>query len=239
MDIAGQGRSATAETSRNKEKTQMTDLELKRAVEAELNWEPMIKSAAAIGVRVKDEVVTLTGPVESYSEKLAAERAALRVARVKAVANHLEVKLPSSSERTDEDIAKAAANALDWTSGIPRDRIKVTVDKGWVTLKGDVDWQYQRTAAEDAVRYLWGVKGAINLIELKPSVSKAVVKQNIEEALKRDAELDAQNIKVDTAGSKVILKGRVHSWFERQEAERVAWYAPGVTQVENNIAVAA
>jgi len=217
----------------------MTDLELKRAVEAELNWEPMIQSAAAIGVRVKDGVVTLTGPVESYSEKLAAERAALRVAGVKAVANDLEVKLPTSSERTDEDIARAAANALDWTSGIPRDRIKVTVDKGWVTLKGDVDWQYQRTAAEDAVRYHWGVKGVINLIELKPSVSKAVVKQKLEEALKRDAELDAQNIKVDTAGSKVILKGRVHSWFERQEAERVAWDAPGVTQVENDITVAA
>ncbi|HYR44519.1 MAG TPA: BON domain-containing protein [Terriglobia bacterium] len=217
----------------------MSDLALKRSVESELNWESAIKSAAAIGVRVKDGVVTLTGPVESYSEKLAAERAALRVAGVKAVANDLEVRLPSSSERTDEDIAKAAANALDWTSGIPRDKIKVVVDKGWITLKGAVDWRYQRTTAEDAVRYLWGVKGVINLIEVQPSASKTVVKDKIEEALKRDAELDAQRIKVETSGSKVILKGTVHSWFERQEAERVAWDAPGVTKVENEIAVAA
>ena len=217
----------------------MTDLELKRSVESELNWEPSIKSAAAIGVRVKDAVVTLIGPVESYSEKLAAERAALRVAGVKAVANDLEVRLPSSSERTDEDIAKAAANALDWTTGIPRDKIKVTVDKGWITLKGAVPFQYQRTAAEDAIRYLWGVKGVINLIEVQPSVSKTVVKQAIEEALKRDAELDAKSIDVEASGSKVILKDTVYSWFQRQEAERVAWDAPGVTQVENHIAIAA
>jgi osmotically-inducible protein OsmY len=217
----------------------MTDLELKRNVEAELTWEPMIKNAAAIGVRVKDGVVTLSGPVESYAEKLAAERAALRVAGVKAVANDLEVKLPNSSERTDEDIARAAANALEWRSGIPSDKVKVTVDKGWITLKGSVDWQYQRTAAEDAVRNLWGVKGIINLIEVKPVVSKTIVKEKIEEALKRDAELDAQRIQVEVSGSKVILKGTVHSWFERQEAERVAWDAPGVTKVENEIAVAA
>ena len=217
----------------------MTDLELKKSVEAELSWDPMIKNAAAIGVRMKDGVVTLTGPVESYLEKLAAERAALRVAGVKAVANDLEVQLPNSSERTDEDIARAAANALEWTTGIASDKIKVTVDKGWITLKGAVDWQYQRTAAEDAVRYLWGVQGIINLIEVKPVVSTTIVKEKIEEALKRDAELDAQRIQVETSGSKVILKGTVHSWFERQEAERVAWDAPGVTKVENEIAVAA
>ena len=217
----------------------MTDLELKRSVESELEWEPSIKSAAAIGVRVKDGVVTLTGPMESYSEKLAAERAALRVSGVKAVANDLEVRLPQSSERTDEDIAKAAANALDWTSGIPRDKIKVTVDKGWITLKGAVPFHYQRTTAEDAVRNLWGVKGVINLIEVQPGLSTTVVKQAIEEALKRDAEVDAQRIQVETSGSKVILKGTVHSWFERKEAERVAWEAPGVTQVENQIAIAA
>jgi len=217
----------------------MTDLELKRSVESELEWEPSIKSAAAIGVRVKDGVVTLTGPMESYSEKLAAERAALRVSGVKAVANDLEVRLPQSSERTDEDIAKAAANALDWTSGIPRDKIKVTVDKGWITLKGAVPFHYQRTAAEDAIRNLWGVKGVINLIEVQPGVNTTVVKQAIEEALKRDAEVDAQRIQVETSGSKVILKGTVHSWFERKEAERVAWEAPGVTQVENQIAIAA
>jgi osmotically-inducible protein OsmY len=217
----------------------MTDLDIKRLVEAELNWEPMIKSAAAIGVRVKDGVVTLVGPVESYSEKLAAERAALRVSGAKAVANELEVKLPNTSERTDEEIARTAANALEWTASVPKDKVKITVDKGWITLKGSVDWHYQRAAAEDAVRNLWGVKGVLNLIEVRPSISQTVVKQKIEEALKRDAELDAQRIQVETAGSKVILKGTVHSWFERKEAERVAWEAPGVTQVENEIAVAA
>src|ERR1700676_4136279 len=126
----------------------MTDAELKKSVEAELNWEPMIKSAAAIGVRVKDGVVTLTGQVESYSEKLAAERAALRVAGVKAVANDLEVRLPGSSERTDEDIARAAVDALKWNVLVPEDRIKVKVSKGWVTVEGRVDWQYQKSAAE-------------------------------------------------------------------------------------------
>jgi osmotically-inducible protein OsmY len=217
----------------------MTDLDIKRLVEVELNWEPMIKSAAAIGVRVKDGVVTLVGPVESYSEKLAAEQTALRISGVKAVANELEVKLPNTSERTDEEIARTAANTLEWTASVPKDKVKITVDKGWITLKGSVDWQYQRAAAEDAVRNLWGVKGVLNLIEVRPSVSQTVVKQKIEDALKRDAELDAQRIQVETAGSKVILKGTVHSWFERKEAERVAWEAPGVTQVENEIAVAA
>ncbi|HYR87755.1 MAG TPA: BON domain-containing protein [Terriglobia bacterium] len=217
----------------------MTDLDLKRNVEAELSWEPSVKSAAAIGVRVKDGVVTLSGYVESYAEKLAAERAATRVAGVKAVANDIEVRLPNSSERTDEDIARAAANALEWTSGIPRDQIKVAVDKGWITLKGTVDWNYQRAAAEDAVRYLTGVKGVINLIEVRPTLNKTIVKNAIEEALKRDAEIDAQRIEVETTGSKVILRGTVHSWFEKKEAERVAWQAPGVTQVENQIAVAA
>src|SRR6185436_1280228 len=143
----------------------MTDAELKSAVEAELSWEPAVRSAAAIGVRVKDGIVTLTGPVESYPEKLAAERAALRVAGVKAVVNDLEVRLPSAIQRTDEDIARAAANALDWTTGIPREKIKLSVDKGWITLKGSADWEFQRSIAEDAVRNLWGVKGVINLIE--------------------------------------------------------------------------
>ena len=217
----------------------MKDLELKRAVEAELNWEPSIRSAAAIGVRVKDGVVTLSGNVESYSEKLAAERAALRVAGVKAVANELEVRLPSSSERTDEDIAKAAADALAWTTGIPTDKIKISVDKGWITLKGTTSYYYQRQAAEDAVKNLWGVKGIINLISVQPGVSKTVVKQSIEDAMKRHAELDAQRIQVEIVGTKVILKGRAHSWYERKEAERVAWEAPGVTEVENQIQVEA
>src|SRR6267142_4943913 len=191
----------------------MTDVELKRSVESELEWEPSIKSAAAIAVRVKDGVVTLTGSVESYSEKLTAERAALRVSGVKAVANDLEVRLPFSSERTDEDIARAAANALDWTTAVPRDQIKVTVNGGWIILRGVVPWYFQKLAAEAAVRDLFGVKGVRNLIDVQPSVNRAVVKSSIEEALKCDAEIDAKSITVETSGSKVILKGKVRSWL--------------------------
>jgi osmotically-inducible protein OsmY len=147
--------------------TVMSDVDLKRNVEAEINWEPSIRNPAAIGVAVMDGIVTLTGSVEGYPEKLAAERAALRVHGARAVVNDLDVRLARTNRRPDEDLARSAANALDWTSGIPRDQIMVTVDDGWITLKGTVDWHYQRTAAEDAVRHLTGVKGVINLIEVR------------------------------------------------------------------------
>ena len=216
----------------------MTDLELKKAVESELNFEPSI-NAAEIGVAAKDGIITLSGNVPSYWEKMAAERAAARVSGVKAVVNEVEVHLPGSSERTDEDIARAALNALQWNVLIPSDRITVKVSKGWVTLEGMVDWQFQKTAAEKAVRKLIGVKGVIDLIELKPSVSKGEVKAAIEGALKRLAEIDANKIKVETEDGKVVLSGTVRSWFEREEAERAAWAAPGVRTVEDRIAVAA
>ena len=216
----------------------MTDLELKKAVESELNFEPSI-NAAEIGVAAKDGIITLSGSVPSYWEKMAAERAAARVSGVKAVVNEVEVHLPGSSERTDEDIARAALNALQWNVLIPLDRVTVKVSKGWVTLEGMVDWQFQKTAAEKAVRKLIGVKGVIDLIELKPSVSKGEVKAAIEGALKRLAEIDANKIKVETEDGKVVLSGTVRSWFEREEAERAAWAAPGVRTVEDRIAVAA
>jgi len=216
----------------------MTDLELKKAVESELNFEPSI-NAAEIGVAAKDGIITLSGSVPSYWEKMAAERAAARVSGVKAVVNEVEVHLPGSSERTDEDIARAALNALQWNVLIPSDRITVKVSKGWVTLEGMVDWQFQKTAAEKAVRKLIGVKGVIDLMELKPSVSKGEVKAAIEGALKRLAEIDANKIKVETEDGKVVLSGTVRSWFEREEAERAAWAAPGVRTVEDRIAVAA
>src|ERR1700720_1493492 len=174
----------------------MSDWELRKNVETELNYKPSV-NAAEIGVAVKDGIVTLTGRVDSYWEKIAAEEAAARVAGVKAVANELEIRLPFSSERTDEDIARAAVNRLEWTITIPKDRIKVKVSKGWVTLEGEVDLQFQKNAAAEAVRNLVGIKGVINHIVVKERPSTAEVKAKIEEALKRSGGGDANRITVE------------------------------------------
>ncbi|HEY4045270.1 MAG TPA: BON domain-containing protein [Acidobacteriaceae bacterium] len=211
-----------------------TDRQLQEDVIEELKFDPQVQ-VNEIGVIAKDGVVTLTGWVDSYLKKWRAEEAAHRVYGVRAVANDIEVRI--ATERTDADIAAAAVRALSWNSAVPADRIKVTVSKGWVTLEGDVEWQHQRQEAEDTVRRLWGVRGVSNLISVKPKASPTDLKKKIEDALVRNAQLDAEGIKVEIQGTKAILSGTVRSWAERQEAQRVAWLAPGITDVENRITV--
>lgn len=213
------------------------DSDVQRNVQDELKWEPGVTNASKIGVTVNDGVVTLTGTVSSHFEKWAAERAAKRVFGVQALAVELKVEPFGSLKRTDTDIAKAAENALSWDVTVPNDRVKVVVENGRVTLEGDVDWQYQRSNAEDDVLNLAGVTGVSNKIVVKPTVAPADVKAKIEAALKRNAILDAQHIKVQADGSKVTLTGSVSSWTERDEAEDAAWAAPGVTEVKNNITI--
>lgn len=214
-----------------------TNLQLQNDVSDELQFEPAL-DPAEIGVSATDGIVTLSGKAKSYAEKWSAVHAAERVTGVKAVVDEIEVLLPYAYHRTDEDIARAILNALQWNVAVPDDRIKVHVENGWVILKGTVDHKFQQTSAEDAIRNLAGVRGITNHIKVTPVVVSSEVKTTIEKAIRRAAELDAKQIQVDVLGSKVILRGKVHSWKERTEATRAAWSTPGVAEVQDELLIA-
>jgi len=211
-----------------------TDTQLQTDILAELNFEPSI-NAAQIGVEVKDGIATLSGRVNSYSEKWNAEQAAQRVSGVKALAIEIEVILQGLSVLNDADIARSVKNILDWTIFLPKDAVKLIVEDGWITLSGEVDWEYQREATVETVRYLMGVTGVSNNISIKPKVTSSIVKVDIEAALKRRASRDAQEIVVEVEGSNVILSGKVHSWSERELATHSAWCTPGVHNVKDKM----
>jgi osmotically-inducible protein OsmY len=213
-----------------------SDTQLQKDVVDELRWDPSV-SEKEIAVAVKDGVVTLGGYVHSFAQKRAAEHAVSRVAGVKAVAEDIQVKLPTSLLRSDTEIAHAAINALKWDVEVPDELIKIKVEGGWVTLEGAVEYFFQKIAAERCVRFLNGVKGVTNLVSVKPGVATTKVSQNIEAALKRRAEVDAARITVATSDGKVTLRGSVHSWLELKEAENAAWATPGVWSVDDRIAV--
>jgi osmotically-inducible protein OsmY len=213
-----------------------SDAQLRTDVLAELDWDPAIQSAT-VGVTAKDGVVTLTGHVGSHAEKYAAERAAQRVRGVQAIAVEITVKLPAGDERTDAEIARSAELALEWSALVPPGKIKPMVEGGWVTLAGEVEWEYQRRAAENAVRPLMGVTGVSNMVRIAPRLHATDVQKKLQEALARQARRESDHLRISVDGSKVALHGKVHSFAEYQAVRNAAWSVPGVTAVENNLVV--
>lgn len=214
----------------------MSDITLRQTIIDELEFEPST-DAANIGVAVSNGIVTLTGHVPSYFEKIEVENVVRRMKGVKGIAEEIEVRPFGSNSTADDEIAKRAVNTINWNTTVPKDAVQVKVQKGWVTLTGNVEWHFQKTAAQDAVKGLTGVLGIANTIEVKPHVSTFDVKKRIEDALKRNAEIDAQGIKVAVADGTVTLEGHVHTWPERTAAERAAWSAAGVKGVVDHISV--
>lgn len=212
------------------------DLTLKHDVEAELEWDPEI-DARKIGVEIDGGVITLTGKVHSYFEKWNAEAVAKRVHGVKAIANDLTVQLATEDHRDDSDIARSALNAIEWNFAIPHNQVRIAVSKGFITLDGEVEWQYQKRAAEDAVHHLRGVLGVSNQVTVRPRFHAGDVKEKIEAALKRSAEVDSRQVIVETNEGSVTLRGKVRSWAERQDAVNAAWAAPGVKLVVDHLAI--
>ncbi len=209
-----------------------TDKQIQTDVLEQLRWSPRVFEKD-IAVSVRDGIVTLGGTVGSYAQRLAAESETEHVAGVRAIANDIQVKLPGSAQRSDAEIAHAAVSALQWDVEVPEEQIQVKVDNGFVTLSGGLEWNFQRSAAERAVRYLLGVKGVINHIKISPRVEKQDVAKKIKDALVRSADLEASRISVETTEGVVTLKGKVRSHTERAEVERAAWSAPGVKQVND------
>jgi osmotically-inducible protein OsmY len=214
-----------------------TDIQLQADIIDELKWDPKI-NPAEIGVLVKNGVVTLSGTVNSYSKKLAVEEVVKRVKDVKGIAEEITVRLSREGKRTDAELAEAALNAVKWNNSIPDDRIRITVENGWVTLEGELDWQFQKDAATHAVDYIVGVKGVTNIVTIRPRINVPVVRDTIKKALERSADIEADRIIIETNGNKVTLRGKARSWSERNEVERAAWCAPGVMEVEDELIIA-
>ncbi|MHA4844132.1 BON domain-containing protein [Flavitalea antarctica] len=213
-----------------------TDIQIQKDVQDELNWEPFI-NASEIGVAVKNGIVTLSGQVDSYAKKLAAENAAKRVSGVKAVAEDIQIGVSPANRRNDTELAQAILNALQWHSAIQEEKIKIKVEDGNVRLEGEVEWEYQRVSAESTIQNLAGIKSILNLIKVKPKTTPTEVKQKIIAAFQRSAVVDAANIKVDVSGARVTLRGKVRSFAEKHDAERAAWAAPGVNTIESKLEV--
>jgi len=213
-----------------------TDTEIQKNVMEELKWDPIMQSAE-IGAIVQDGIVTLVGYVDNYSQRLAAENAVKRVKDVRAVAIDIAISLPDDQRRSDTDLAAAALNALKWSSFVPEDKIRLKVDGGWITMEGEVEWQFQKESAYSAVSDLIGVHGVINRINVRPNITPVIVKDVIKKALERSADIEADSINISTDGGRIVLKGKVRSWAERKEVERAVWATPGVIEVKDELII--